>query len=188
MKLIVGLGNPGNEYKYTRHNAGFLVIDRICEKLKVSLNKSKYNGEFVKIDDIIIAKPLTYMNNSGTFVQQLANFYQVKFDDILVIHDEKDFPLGKSSIKIGGSGGSHNGVLSIIEKIGSTDFKRMKIGINTPHQGALKDFVLGRFSEEEYYILDNVIEVASEACISYMHNDIHAIMNKFNQKKNVIKK
>ncbi|UUD36218.1 aminoacyl-tRNA hydrolase [Mycoplasmopsis citelli] len=187
MKLIVGLGNPGMEYKYTRHNAGFLVIDRICEKLKISLNKTKFNGEFIKLDNVVIAKPLTYMNNSGDFVSQLSNYFNVSSDDILVIHDEKDFPLGKSSIKVGGSGGSHNGVISVINKLKNTDFKRMKIGISTPFKGELKNFVLGKFTEEQFYILDNVIEVAADACISFMQNDIYTIMNKFNQKKNEIK-
>ncbi|UUM19818.1 MULTISPECIES: aminoacyl-tRNA hydrolase [unclassified Mycoplasma] len=187
MKLIVGLGNPGIEYKYTRHNAGFLVIDRICEKLKISLNKNKFNGEFIKLDNVVIAKPMTYMNNSGEFVSQLANYYNINSDDILIIHDEKDFPLGKSSIKVGGSGGSHNGVLSVIDKLKNTDFKRMKIGIMTPFKGELKSFVLGKFTEEQFYILDNVIEVAAEACISYMQNDIYTIMNKFNQNKNEVK-
>ncbi|WP_036452539.1 aminoacyl-tRNA hydrolase [Mycoplasma buteonis] len=183
MKLIVGLGNPGDQYKFTRHNAGFLVIDRICQKLNVTMQKSKFNGEYVKIDDLVIAKPLTYMNNSGQFVSAIANYFKILPDDILIIHDEKDFPLGKSSIKIGGSGGSHNGVLSIIEQLGNKNFKRLKIGIDVPHQSQLRDFVLGRFSEDELKILNKIIERAADASIDFAFNDIVAVMNKFNSKK-----
>ncbi|QNM93648.1 aminoacyl-tRNA hydrolase [Mycoplasma sp. Pen4] len=182
MKLIVGLGNPGNEYTYTRHNAGFLVIDKICKKLGVELNKNKFNGSYVKVDDLIIAKPMTYMNNSGEFVQALAQFFKILPDDIMVIHDEKDFPLGKSAIKIGGSGGSHNGVISIIKHLSNQDFKRMKIGIDVPHQGQLRDFVLGRFKSEEMVILEPVLDNAANAAISFAFNDIQTIMNKFNRK------
>ncbi|QCZ36889.1 aminoacyl-tRNA hydrolase [Mycoplasma nasistruthionis] len=182
MKLIVGLGNPGENYKYTRHNAGFLAIDKICEKLNVELNKSKFNGIYAKVDDLVIAKPLTYMNESGTFIQALCNFFKIQPDDVLVIHDEKDFPLGKSAIKIGGSGGSHNGVLSVIKHLGTENFKRLKIGITIPFEGQLRDFVLGKFSDTELKVLNEVLNSAAEASISYAFNDIYAVMNKFNSK------
>ncbi|MBN4083648.1 aminoacyl-tRNA hydrolase [Mycoplasma sp. CSL10137] len=183
MKLIVGLGNPGEEYKYTRHNVGFLIIDRICEKLNVKLNKEKFNGVFVKVDDIVIAKPMTYMNLSGTFVQQLKNFFKIDSTDIMIIHDDKDYDLSKATIKIGGSGGSHNGVKSIIDNLGTSDFKRMKIGINAPHQGQLKDFVLGKFSSSEMEKILPIIDLAAETAISFGFNDIYTIMNKFNVNK-----
>lgn len=187
MKLIIGLGNPGEQYKYTRHNVGFLAIDKICQNLGVKLNKTKFNGEYIKLDDAILAKPITYMNNSGNFVQALANYYDILPEDILIIHDEKDFPLGKSSIKVSGSGGSHNGVIDIVNKLGTEQFKRLKIGIGAPHQGSLRDFVLGRFSKEEFMVLDKVLEEVAKACEDFMYNDIQMIMNKFNQKKNATK-
>ncbi|SYV97971.1 aminoacyl-tRNA hydrolase [Mycoplasmopsis edwardii] len=183
MKLIVGLGNPGNEYKYTRHNAGFLVIDRICQKLNVTLNKSKFNGEYVKVDDLIIAKPLTYMNLSGTFIQQIADFFKIDSSDIFVIHDEKDIELGRASIKVGGSAGSHNGIKSIITSLNKQDFKRLKVGIKVPFPGELKDFVLGKFSEDEIKVLEKVVDKSAEAAITFGFNDINTIMNKFNSKK-----
>ncbi|RIV16299.1 aminoacyl-tRNA hydrolase [Mycoplasmopsis gallopavonis] len=182
MKLIVGLGNPGEQYKFTRHNVGFLAIDKICEKLGVTLNKSKFNGQYVKIDDLVLAKPMTYMNKSGEFISSLANYFKISTDDILVIHDEKDFPLGKSAIKIGGSGGSHNGVLNIVQQLGTTSFKRLKVGIDSPHEGPLKDFVLGRFKPQEMLVLENVLEKCSEAAIAFSFNDILSVMNKFNSK------
>ncbi|QGZ97999.1 aminoacyl-tRNA hydrolase [Mycoplasma sp. NEAQ87857] len=182
MKLIVGLGNPGDQYKFTRHNVGFLAIDKICEKLNITLNKNKFNGEYVKLDEVIIAKPMTYMNLSGTFVNSIANFFKISPDNIMVIHDEKDFELGKSSIKIGGSGGSHNGVLSIIKELNDSSFKRLKIGINTPHQEPLRNFVLGRFTIEQFATLEPVLDKAADAAISFIYNDVHLIMNSFNKK------
>ncbi|TDV24399.1 peptidyl-tRNA hydrolase [Mycoplasmopsis mustelae] len=186
MKLIVGLGNPGIEYKYTRHNVGFLVIDEICRKLNITLNKNKFKGEFAKIDDIIIAKPLTFMNLSGQFISQLCAFFKIKPDDVMVIHDEKDYELGKATIKIGGSGGSHNGVKNIVELLNSESFKRLRIGIKVPFQGELKDFVLGKFSLIEIEILRPIINVSADAAISYGFNDINTVMNKFNKKNNGI--
>ncbi|MFV8499822.1 aminoacyl-tRNA hydrolase [Mycoplasma sp. VS424B] len=183
MKLIVGLGNPGDRYKFTRHNAGFLTIDKICKKLQVELNKNKFNGVYAKVDDLIIAKPLTYMNDSGTFVAGICNFFKISPDDVMVIHDEKDYPLGKSTIKVGGSGGSHNGVISIINELGSQDFKRLKIGITTPHQSALRDFVLGKFTPEQMQVLEPILDNAANAAISFAFNDIYTVMNKYNAKK-----
>ncbi|MHA3786225.1 aminoacyl-tRNA hydrolase [Mycoplasma sp. Z244C] len=183
MKLIVGLGNPGEQYKFTRHNAGFLTIDKICQKLQIELNKSKFNGVYAKVDDLIIAKPLTYMNDSGSFVAAICNFFKISPDDVMVIHDEKDYPLGKSTIKVGGSGGSHNGVISIIQQLGSQDFKRLKIGITTPHHSALRDFVLGRFTQEQMEVLEPILDNAANAAISFAFNDIYTLMNKYNAKK-----
>ncbi|UZW64393.1 aminoacyl-tRNA hydrolase [Mycoplasmopsis synoviae] len=183
MKLIVGLGNPGDKYKFTRHNVGFLVIDLICQKLKITLDKEKTHGSYAKFEDFIIAKPNTYMNLSGNFVLELANFFKIAPDDILVIHDEKDFELGKSAIKIGGSGASHNGVLDVINKLNTQNFKRLKIGIGQNKEMALKDYVLQRFSLEEFSVLEPVLNQAADVCIQYSFNDIHYLMNKYNQKK-----
>ncbi|WP_322959819.1 aminoacyl-tRNA hydrolase [Mycoplasmopsis felis] len=184
MKLIVGLGNPGNQYKYTRHNLGFLVVDRICKNLNLTLNKSKFNGEYVKLDDFILAKPLTYMNLSGQFISQICSYFKIKPQDVLVIHDEKDFELGKASLKNKGSGGSHNGVKNIIEQLGSDNFKRLRIGINAPFQGELRDFVLGTFTEKEMITLDSMIDSCANVAISFVYNDINILMNKFNQLNN----
>lgn len=182
MRLIVGLGNPGREYELTRHNAGFMVIDKICEKLNVSLNKSRANGEFVKVDDLIIAKPLTYMNNSGDFVANLCSFFKISWDDVLVIHDEKDFRVGQASIKIGGSDGGHNGIKNITQRLGNPNYKRIRIGIGQNPNKELKDHVLGRFSSEELLFLEPVLNLAADAAISFAFNDITTVMNSFNGK------
>ncbi|ADE19435.1 aminoacyl-tRNA hydrolase [Mycoplasma crocodyli] len=181
MRLIVGLGNPGDTYKFTRHNAGFMVIDIILKKLGLELNKNKFNGLFVKIDDLIIAKPMTYMNLSGTFVKELANFYKILPEDILVIYDEKDYDIGNASIKVAGGVGSHNGVKNISENLDSVTFKKMRIGIGRGYGATrVKDHVLGNFTAGEMEKLEPVLNLAADAAISYAYNDINTVMNQFN--------
>ena len=180
MKLIVGLGNPGDEYKYTRHNVGFLAIDKICEKLKITLNKEKFNGIYASIDDMIVAKPLTYMNKSGEFVQALAHFYKIDSGDILVIYDEKDFGLGQAAIKIGGSSAGHNGVQNILDNLKSNEFKRLRIGIGRNMKIQLKNYVLGHFSAKDMEVLEKVLEISADAAISFVYNDIQIVMDRFN--------
>ncbi|MEE3928260.1 aminoacyl-tRNA hydrolase [Mycoplasmopsis ciconiae] len=181
MRLIVGLGNPGEQYKFTRHNVGFLVIDKITKKLNINLTKNKFNGEFEKVDDLIIAKPLTYMNKSGEFIQSLCNFYKISWDDVLVIHDEKDFNVGQASIKIGGSDAGHNGIKSVTQCLNNPNYKRIRIGIGKSNVVPLKDYVLQNFSTEEMKVLEPVLDLAAEAAISFAFNDINTVMNSFNQ-------
>ncbi|WP_029513447.1 aminoacyl-tRNA hydrolase [Mycoplasmopsis primatum] len=182
MKLIVGLGNPEEKYKYTRHNAGFLAIDKICERLNIgTLSKEKFDGIFTVSDGFILAKPLTYMNNSGDFVYALANFYKIDSSDIIVLYDDKDFLVGQASIKIGGSSAGHNGIQSLMNKFKSNDFKRIRIGIGTLNKKTiLKDFVLSNFKKEEILILEEVLEKVYEAALSLVYNDVAYVMNKFN--------
>ncbi|WP_027121527.1 aminoacyl-tRNA hydrolase [Mycoplasma leonicaptivi] len=185
MKLIVGLGNPGEAYKYTRHNVGFLVADIIAKKTGLKFQKSKFNGEFVKTDDFILAKPFTYMNLSGVFIKEVADFYKIDISDILIIHDEKDLDLGQSNLKVGGSGGSHNGVKSVINSFGGdTNFKRIKIGIREEFLGELRDFVLGKFSKESFNKLIPILDEAADASLSFVYNDVKIVMNKYNQRRN----
>ncbi|WP_029512770.1 aminoacyl-tRNA hydrolase [Mycoplasmopsis iners] len=188
MKLIVGLGNPGKQYEFTRHNVGFLVVDKILKNLNLSLNKEKFNGKFVLADDLIIAKPETYMNNSGYFVQVLSNFYKIDPSDIMVIYDDKDFDLGQAAIKIGGSSAGHNGVESIRTQLSSNEFKKMRIGIGKSETLPLKDYVLSNFKQNELPVLSEVINLAAEAAVSFGFNDIKTVMDKFNvnrKKKNI---
>lgn len=182
MKLIVGLGNPGENYKMTRHNVGFMLVDEIAKKLNLKFNKNKWNGTFVINDDFILAKPETYMNLSGNFIQSLINYYKILPSDVLVIYDEKDYEIGKSAIKIGGSSGGHNGIKSIINTIGN-DFKRLRIGIGYNKNYVLSDWVLSKFTLEEIEILKSVFPIIEEAALSFVYNDINYVMNKFNQKK-----
>ncbi|KKB26696.1 Peptidyl-tRNA hydrolase [Mycoplasmopsis meleagridis] len=183
MKLIVGLGNPGESYKLTRHNIGFLVIDRILKKLNISFDKSKFEGKYAIIDDLIIAKPDTYMNNSGQFVAAISRFYKIQPSDILVIHDEKDFEIGQAQIKIGGSSAGHNGVENVRVQLNSNEFKKLRIGIGKDPVIPLKEYVLSKFEIRELEILENVIEISAEASLSFAYNDIKVVMEKFNVNK-----
>ncbi len=188
MKLIVGLGNPGNEYRFTRHNAGFLAIDKICEKLNISLNKEKFNGEFVISDGFILARPLTYMNKSGDFIYSIANFYKIDSSDIIVIYDDLSFSVGQAAIKIGGSSAGHKGIENLMSKFKTNDFKRIRVGIGASNNLSIKDYVLSLFSKEEMLIIEEVLEKVADAAISLVYNDINYVTSKFNtdNKKRVI--
>lgn len=158
MKIIVGLGNPGEEYKGTRHNIGFEIVDKFKENNNFPDFESnkKFNAEISKADEIILAKPQTFMNLSGDAVRNLLDFYKMTPDDILVIHDDLDISLGKYKIAADSSSAGHNGVQDIIDKLGTQKFKRVRVGIGeATEEGAIKcrinahDFVLQKFSEEE---------------------------------------
>uniref|UniRef100_A0A2C9L277 Peptidyl-tRNA hydrolase n=1 Tax=Biomphalaria glabrata TaxID=6526 RepID=A0A2C9L277_BIOGL len=150
MKLIVGLGNPGAQYENNRHNIGFKVIDAFASKHNLSLNKEKFNGIFYKGDDFIIAKPLTFMNLSGDFVQAISSFFKINIQDILVIYDDMDHEVGKAVMKPKGSSGGQNGIKDIIAKLGTDSVQRMKVGIGRPTNGKIAaDHVLANFSKEE---------------------------------------
>ncbi|RMA78536.1 PTH1 family peptidyl-tRNA hydrolase [Metamycoplasma subdolum] len=178
MKLIVGLGNPGSEYEDTRHNVGFMVIDAISKKLETVLNEKKFNGIYYKEKDFILAKPLTYMNLSGNFVREISDFYKIGIDDIIIIYDDMDLPVGKATIKQSGSAGGHNGMKNIIDQMKTQDIKRVKLGIGRATNAI--NYVLGKFTFNDKQIIDQVIEKVSDAIISFIYNDIRYVMNKFN--------
>lgn len=180
MKLIVGLGNPGIEYEKTRHNVGFMVIDKLSEKLECPLKEKKFNGIFYKDKDVILAKPLTYMNNSGEFVKAIVEYYDVLIDDIIVVYDDMDTELGKVTIRQSGSSGGHNGIKSIIQHLNTQDIKRLKIGI-CRNENAI-NFVLGKFSFADSKIIEKVVDAASDALIQFIGNDIRYVMNNYSGK------
>ncbi|MGL5205082.1 MAG: aminoacyl-tRNA hydrolase [Metamycoplasmataceae bacterium] len=183
MKVIIGLGNPGEEYKNTRHNIGFQIVDLICKEYDATLNINRFGGVFFMDKDIIIAKPMTYMNNSGTFVRDLLNFYKIRNEDILIIYDDIDLDVGKAKIKAFGSAGGHNGMKSIIENLKTDEIKRLKIGIGRPkNPKAISKYVLNNISKADAVILDKVKEQAKKIAISFVYNDIRIIINNFNGK------
>jgi peptidyl-tRNA hydrolase, PTH1 family len=150
MKLIVGLGNPGEKYKNTRHNMGFMKVDDMMADLQDRSQWSfekKFNAEMVKVKDTIFAKPQTFMNNSGDSVSKLVNFYNINLQDLLVVHDDVDLELGKVKEQFGVGSAGHKGVQSIIDALGSQDFWRMRVGIGRPADNKmdLEDWVLGDF-------------------------------------------
>lgn len=187
MKLIVGLGNPGISYEATRHNVGFKVIDRLATKYGAHFRQAKHlmsDTAKYKHDsqDILLVKPLTYMNLSGEAVVAVKNWYKVNLDDILIIHDDVSLPLGRVRLqKNGGAGGQH-GVESIIEHFGgSKDFDRLKIGVGPDPGGERrKDYVLSPFPESENEILMSALSLAEEATLVWLEKGIDFAMNKCN--------
>lgn len=170
MKLICGLGNPGDEYKNTRHNAGFIFIDKFAESLNSSGFKKKndFNALIAEsgdgIDKIIFVKPLTFMNRSGESVSKIANFYKIHAADIFIVYDDIDLPLGSIRFRKNGSAGTHNGMKSIIANLGSQDFPRLRLGIEsrTNKNFPLDAFVLSRFTDEELDIFNKSLEEGVE--------------------------
>lgn len=184
MKLIVGLGNPGKEYKKTRHNAGFLTIDALCKKLDIELDKKKckaiygiynFNGE-----KIIIAKPQTYMNLSGESVISLMKFYGIDIKDVIVVHDDLDLPIGKLRLRYQGSCGGQNGMRNIIDLVGTSDINRIRIGISKNTEIDTKDYVLGKFKGEELKLFIDATKKAADALIYSFEHDFNEVMSKFN--------
>lgn len=174
MKLIVGLGNPGKQYEKTRHNIGFMVLDALQENLKEynvgkwELSK-KFNAEIcganIHNEKIILAKPMTFMNDSGVSVQLLAHFYQLTHRDIIVVHDDKDIMLGEIKIQNNRSDAGHNGVKSIINQIGTQDFTRIRVGVKSDNEKKMNDtakFVLGRFGLFEKKTVQKMIQEAAQ--------------------------
>ena len=168
MKLIVGLGNIGEEYKLTRHNIGFIVIDEILKDINYStINKPAFKGLLYKFNDYLFLKPLTYMNLSGESVVAVKNFYKIDNDDIIVIHDDLDLRLGALRFKKGGGSGGHNGLKSIDSHIGN-DYHRIRIGIGRPqNKDEVVDFVLSNFSNEELEKLQNTISNVKKAVFDW---------------------
>lgn len=185
MKLIVGLGNPGARYEGTRHNMGFLVVDALARRAGVGINRERFDallgrGEISEVS-VILAKPLTFMNLSGRSVAQIARYFDIGAEDILVVHDDMDFPVGDVRIKAGGGAGGHKGLLSIIDQLGGADFARVRVGIGRPPEsGTAERYVLERFSEEEKQMLDSAVERAGDAVIAVVSSGVHAAMNRFN--------
>ena len=187
MKLIVGLGNPGKEYVKTRHNIGFMVIDGLLNKMNVELDQNKFNSLFVKTKinttDAIIAKPLTFMNLSGEAVSQLANFFRIEPEDVLVIHDDFDLPLGKLRLRNQGSGGSHNGMKNIILHLGTNKLCRIRVGIGKDRFIEQKDYVLGKFKKDELETLQKTVNTCIEALMDYPKMTFVDLMTKYNTGK-----
>lgn len=184
MKLIVGLGNPGKEYEGTRHNCGFMVIDRLASKLNVDVNQNKFKGLYAKAkyhgEDIILLKPQTYMNLSGESVNAVMNFFKIDKEDLLVIYDDLDMPVGKLRLRKTGSAGGHNGVKNIIAHLNSQDFNRIRVGIDRHKYMKVADYVLSRFSKAESEAIEQGIENAANAVIDYLDNDFNHAMNYYN--------
>lgn len=185
MYLIVGLGNPEEEYSGTRHNMGFDTINKICEKYNIKINKKKFNGlyEKSKIEghEVILVKPQTFMNLSGVCVREFANFYKISPENILIIYDDMDIQKGEIKIRKKGNSGSHNGMKSIVENLGTIDFPRIRIGIGKPMENEDKiKFVIGKLSNKTKEELQIGVEKAYKAVEEILKSGVDTAMNKFN--------
>jgi peptidyl-tRNA hydrolase, PTH1 family len=187
MKIIVGLGNPGRKYERTRHNAGFMAVDEMAKALRVEITQEKHHALIGRgragSEATILAKPQTYMNESGRAVGAILRSAYAAVSDLIVVHDELDLPLGSVRVKIGGGHGGHNGLRSIIEHVGSPDFIRVRVGIGRPAGGTdPADYVLSTFSGEERAVAAEAIEKAGEAAATIVREGPARAMNIFNQK------
>lgn len=188
MKLIVGLGNIGKEYANTRHNIGFMVADELARRWNVSFNSPdrKANwAEYRGTEKVYLLKPTTYMNLSGEAVGPWANFYHIDPEDIAVISDDMDLPVGFIRIRKKGSAGGHNGLKSIIQHLGTEDFPRFKIGIGHPEResSAVISHVLHPFQGEDKKTIDEAVKLMADALECWLRGDISEAMNSYNTKK-----
>lgn len=183
--LIIGLGNPGREYKDTRHNIGFMLIDHLAEKIgargmKVQSKAIVTSGLFEETK-LILAKPQTYMNLSGHSVQGLLHFYKIPLENLIVAHDDLDIPYGTIRIRPTGGPGGQRGMANTIELLGTKDFPRLRLGIGRP-PGRMdaKDYVLQNFSKDELKLMPELLTRASDAALEFVKNGLNAAMNKYN--------
>lgn len=192
MKLIVGLGNPGSRYERTRHNVGFMVIDQIGSELEAEFKSStSFNAYFCKTkfrnEEIVLLKPLTYMNLSGDAVGAVVRWYKIELENVLVIHDDVSLPLGRIRLQKGGGAGGQHGVESIIDCLGDNNFDRIKVGVGPDPGGERRaDFVLSEVNEEDRELFKESLELSSKAAKSWITNGVDATANRFNG-KNLVK-
>ena len=186
MKLIIGLGNPGNEYEKTRHNIGYMVIDEYLKSLDTTYTwQKKFNSLYttiiVKDEKVILVKPETYMNLSGEAVQKFIHFYKIPLNDLLVIQDDLDLPLSKYRLKINSNSGGHNGIKNIIDNLGTNAFLRLKIGISKNNLIDTKDYVLGHFNSEELELLKKTYPIVNNLLNDFIKGtNPDILMNKYN--------
>lgn len=186
MKLITGLGNPGDKYKFTRHNAGFMVLDYLSYQWNFDYKfESKFNGEIAKINhngvSLILLKPHTFMNLSGQSLISVMNFYKIPKEDILVIYDDIAMPVGKMRFRSKGSDGGHNGIKSIINVLGGNNsFDRLKIGIGPQPPLPSEVYVMQNFTQEQLSEIKDVLKTAKDAVEVYLEQGLNAAQTKFN--------
>ena len=183
--LIIGLGNPGREYKDNRHNIGFMLIDRLAVRIDARgiklQSKAIVTSGFYEERKLILAKPQTYMNLSGQSVQGLLHFYKIPSENLMVAHDDLDLPLGTIRIRPGGGAGGQRGMASTIERLGTKDFPRLRLGIGRP-PGKMDaaDYVLQNFSRAEMLIVSETLDRAADAVLTFVTEGLNAAMNRFN--------
>ena len=184
VKMVVGLGNPGREYADTRHNIGFRVVDSLAQKLKIDVKKRKFAARFGRGESgdkkLILLKPWQFMNRSGSAVAKAMAFYKLSVGGLLVVSDDMALAVGAIRLRAKGSAGGHNGLADVIEKLGTDQFGRLRVGIGKSDRVDDVDYVLSRPSEKERLLLDKATERAQEAVLCWVEHGIETAMNEFN--------
>lgn len=184
MYLVVGLGNPGKRFENTRHNLGFITVDRLSDTQGIAVKKIAFKGlmgeGIIESEKVLLLKPQTYMNLSGESVREAVAYYKIDPEKLIVIYDDIDVEIGKIRIRKKGSAGSHNGMSSVIYQLKRDDFPRIRIGIGRSSRMRLRDYVTGGFSKEEIPLLEEAVDKSVKAIISIMKEGIDMAMNKYN--------
>lgn len=186
VKIVAGLGNPGPRYRNSRHNLGFLVLDQLAERLGVRLDREKSQGLVAEAvwrgERLLLVKPMTYMNRSGDCLAGLARNTLQRPEDLLAVVDDVNLPLGKMRMRPVGSAGGHNGLKSVIERLGTRDFPRLRLGVGQERRDAeLADYVLGRFHPEELPEVRRMVETAPDAILCWVEHGAEQVMNEYNR-------
>ncbi len=186
MKLIVGLGNPGKEYEKTRHNVGYMALDMIAKYLNIEFKKRKFSGFYAEAnyngEKYLLLKPEKYMNLSGEVIKDYVNFFKIDLKDMLVIHDDLDTQIGIYRLRYQGSSGGHNGLKNIEANLNTQKYNRLKIGISNNKTMDTKDYVLGKFTDEELTKLKDVLNIVIDIFKDYGVMSFDNLMNKYNKK------
>ena len=184
MKLIVGLGNPGKKYEDTRHNMGFMAVDLLSDQAQIDVDKEVFHGLMgrgkIFDQDVILFKPTTFMNLSGTAVQEVVHYFKIALDDIVVIYDDMALPVGSIRLRKEGSSGGHKGMQNIIDCLSTEEIKRIRVGIGEPGDNDNIDFVLSKPLKDEMPLITEAIEDAVRAVKEYLKSDFDRAMNKYN--------
>ena len=186
MKLIVGLGNPGKEYKNTRHNVGYMYLDGVAKEKGLTFEKEKFNSKYTEYnyngEKVILVKPLSYMNLSGGVVKKFLDYYKIEIDDILIIQDDIDMHFGRVKIVYDSSSGGHNGIKDIENNLGTKKYTRLKIGISNDKSIETKDYVLGKFNESELKELFIIYDKLNNLVDDFCDISLDRLMSKYNSK------
>ncbi len=185
MKLIVGLGNPGREYEHTRHNVGFMAIDRLAVMLEVNFTQTQFQSQIASLqfkgEKVLLMKPQTYMNLSGEAVAACARYFKIDSQDILVLHDDLDLPVGKIRIRYQGSSGGQNGLKNIMQLLGTQDIKRIRIGIGKDPIIPVKDYVLGKIPKDQEDLMNEILDKVAKASRASLAMTFTEVMNRYNR-------
>lgn len=186
VKLIIGLGNPGSKYLWTRHNAGFMVLDRFADRVGIAVTRKAFSGlcgeGIWSGSKLLLLKPQTFMNLSGRSVAPALNFHKASTSDIIVIHDDLDVPFGKVKLKSGGGHGGHNGLRSMVAELGTADFMRIRVGIGRPLHGDVVDYVLNNWNQEEMRLLPKILDATADAVELLLSEGLPKAMSIYNNR------